>query len=75
MATWHHGYDRQLQTTFIKQCIVKDRKTLYNSIIAHLSQGIDLSPLQKEALATAKLAIDNHYISRQTYEKKTRWFE
>lgn len=38
------------------------------------AQGIELSTLAKQVLTTAKSALDNSLISKQTYEQYVKWF-
>lgn len=38
------------------------------------AQGIELSTLAAQVLSTAKSALDNSFIPRQTYEQAVKWF-
>lgn len=38
------------------------------------AQGIELRTLAEQVLNTAKSALDNSFISRQTYEESVKWF-
>lgn len=67
------GYNGYIEIAWNEDWLPHDRA--YGPVYqVFKAQGIELRSLREEALNAAKMGLDNHFISRQTYDERVKWF-